>query len=215
MNHGTIVRNDIIYSGEQDKVSYTSDYEKGARIGTLTINGVDNDILCPSEVSEVSLSTEGHTDEVIKFGIEDGKYGYYIESEGADTFYPFKQKEVVTPAGSVLSFGMTRCFGNTVRGITIAQSYNSDYIETNDNITIVFLKDCKIKFRVLTSGNASYTSGYTIYKNNEVFKTITHSVWTYDEFYTIDIKAGDTMGMTAFAHPSWDRDYSCCISLIS
>lgn len=48
MNRGTIVRNDIIYSGEKDKVSYVPTLSEGTEIGTLTINGEDNVLYAPA-----------------------------------------------------------------------------------------------------------------------------------------------------------------------
>lgn len=88
---GQIIRKGISYSGggSGSTVAVSADYTEGTELATVSIDGADTKIYTP-EVTSVKLSTEGHTQESMKFGIEDGKYGYYVESEGADTFYPFK-----------------------------------------------------------------------------------------------------------------------------
>lgn len=107
MNRGTIVRNDVIYGPKSNDVSYESKIEEGTSVGTLTINGVDKDIIVPESGSgsEFVELTQAEYDALPDSKLEDDVPYIVTDTDDFDAYVmPYKNTTVGAKLDQTMNF---------------------------------------------------------------------------------------------------------------
>ena len=132
-SNGTIVEENVTF---EDVTEYE---QEGSRFGASDINATN------TKVNELDSNLINSNGESFRFGYQDGKRGYLINEEGADTFYPFKSTDIyishlVMPSGTIYVAPDQNQYGVEYHTVSIDNTRVTDIpsleITLNDNTKI-------------------------------------------------------------------------------